>query len=117
MKKPDSVEEYIAAQPAEVAKRLRQIRDIIKQEAPDAQEKLSYGMPYYSLNGRLIYFMTHAHHIGVYPMKSAFTKFEEELAPYKASVATIRLPHDQPLPLPLLKKVVRFRANEQRGKK
>ena len=115
MKKPDNVDDYIAAQPATVAARLQRIRELIKNEAPDATEKLSYGMPYYSLNGRLIYFMAHQQHIGVYPMKSAVRKFDKELAPYKTHVATIQLPHDKPLPLPLIKKIVKFRVREQRA--
>jgi uncharacterized protein YdhG (YjbR/CyaY superfamily) len=116
MKKPGSVDEYIAAQPPGVAKRLRQIRELILKEAPEAQEKLSYGMPFYSLNGRLIYFMAHDRHIGIYPMKSAIKKFEKELAGHKTHVATIQLPHDKPLPLTLIKKIVAFRAAEQRAK-
>jgi uncharacterized protein YdhG (YjbR/CyaY superfamily) len=73
-------------------------------------------MPYYSLNGRLVYYMAHAHHIGFYPMKTAVSKFAGDLKGYKAHVATVQFPHDKPLPLPLIKKIVDFRAKEQRAK-
>jgi uncharacterized protein YdhG (YjbR/CyaY superfamily) len=116
MKKPISVDDYISAQPAKIAERLLQIQKVVKKAAPDATEKLSYSMPYYALNGSLLYFMSHKHHIGFYPMKSAITKFSKDLEGYKTHVATVQFPHDKPLPLPLIKRIVAFRVKEQRAK-
>ena len=116
MTRPKNVDEYIAGQPAETAKRLTQIRKIVRQAAPDATEKISYGMPYYGLNGRLLYFMAHTHHIGFYPMKSAVARFEEELKDYRTSKGTVQFPYDNPLPLELIRKIVVFRAQENRNK-
>lgn len=112
MTKPLNVDEYIAAQPAAVAKKLMQLRQLVKDNAPGAVEKLSYGMPYYSLNGRLVYFMAHTHHIGFYPMKSALAKFKNELSQYETGPGTVRFPLDKPLPQKLIKDIVRFRAQE-----
>lgn len=117
MQKPKSVDEYIVAQPADVQKKLHDFRKTVLTAAPGAEEKISYGMPYYSLNGRLVYFMAHTHHIGFYPMKSAIAKFEKELAGYETSAGTIRFPLDKPLPLSLISKIVNFRAKENTSKK
>jgi uncharacterized protein YdhG (YjbR/CyaY superfamily) len=108
-----SVDEYIAAQPKDVAEKLSQIRAIVKNEAPQATEKISYGMPYYSLNGRLLYFRAHAHHIGLYPMAATVKHFEKELADYHTSKGTVQLPLNKPLPLGLIRKIVHFRAEEK----
>lgn len=116
MSQPKNVDEYISSQPKYVRERLQAIRQTIKSAAPNAQEKLSYGMPYYSLNGRLIYFAAHQNHIGIYPMPAGVKAFEAELKPYKTAKATIRLPNDQPLPLGLIRRVVEFRAMQNLSK-
>lgn len=117
MKKLDSVDEYISSAPSEVQEKLRQIRQIVHEAAPDANEKLSYGMPYYGLNGRLLYFAYFRDHVSLFAMPTAITRFEKDLEGYKISKGTIQFPNDQPLPLPLIKKIIRFRAEEQRSKK
>ena len=117
MKRPKDLDEYIVAAPRETQKKLRQIRQIVLELAPDAQEKLSYGMPYYGLNGRLLYFAYFKDHVSLFAMPSAITKFENDLKAYKTSKGTIQFPLDKPLPLPLLKKIVAFRAAENRVKK
>jgi len=87
MQKPKDVDDYIAAQPADIAKRLASIRKIVRENAPQVTEKISYGMPYYSLNGRLLYFMAHTHHIGFYPMRSAINKLPMNLLSTKLQKA------------------------------
>lgn len=116
MKQLKDVGEFIAMAPNEVQQKLRQIRQIMRELAPDAQEKLSYGMPYYGLNGRLLYFAYFKSHVSLFAMPSAITKFEKDLAGYKTSKGTIQFQLDKPLPLPLIKKIVAFRAAEQRAK-
>jgi uncharacterized protein YdhG (YjbR/CyaY superfamily) len=114
--KPVSVDEYIISSPAGVKPILVKLREIIKKSAPGAEEKISYGMPFYSYYGRLVYFMAHKNHIGFYPMKSAITKFREELEPYNTSAGTVQFPYDKPLPYDLIEKITLFRVEENRLK-
>lgn len=117
MEKSKDVDGYIAGAPEGVQEKLRQIRRIVREAAPEAVEKLSYGMPYYSLNGRLVYFAYFKGHVSLFAMPSAIKKFEKEIAPYRRSKATIGFALDKPLPLGLIKKIVAFRVKEQRKKK
>ncbi len=112
-----SVDEYIAAQPAAAQTRLRALRKIVKEVAPKAEEKLSYGIPYYSLGGRLVYFAAFKNHIGFYPMKAAIRNFQKELAGYETAPGTVRFPLDKPLPLPLIRRIITFRTKENLAQK
>jgi uncharacterized protein YdhG (YjbR/CyaY superfamily) len=110
-----TVTEYIAVQPPPVRKRLRDVRAVIRKAAPAAEEKISYGIPSYAHHGRLLYFAAHAEHIGVYPVTAALKReLGDALKPYlsKTAKSTIRLAHDEPLPLALLTKVVKVRVKE-----
>jgi uncharacterized protein YdhG (YjbR/CyaY superfamily) len=113
----DTVDDYIAAAPEFAREKLTQIRQIIKQVAPEATEKLSYGMPYYSLNGRFVYFAYFKDHVSLFAMPSAVKKFDKQIQPYHRSKATIGFAYGMPLPVALIKKIVEFRAAEQRAKK
>lgn len=107
-----AVDAYIAAAPKAVQPMLREVRKAIKSAAPKAEEKLSYRMPYYAYHGRLIYFAAHNTHVGMYPVigreKDLYAK---ELKPYMAEKATLQFPIGQPVPIELVKKVVKARAN------
>lgn len=115
--KAKSIDEYIAGCPAEAREKLQSIRAIVKEVAPGASEKLSYGMPYFDLNGRLIYFAAHKDHIGLYPMASGVAAFSKELSGYKTSKGTVQFPLGKPLPLPLIRNIVEFRVKENLSKK
>ena len=120
MKKAASVAAYIAGHPPALRKRLAEVRAIVRRAAPDAEEKISYGIPAYALAGRLLYFAAHTEHIGVYPVTAALKReLGDELAPYvsKTAKSTIRLPHDRPLPKGLLARVVRMRVRENQEAK
>ena len=108
-----AVDAYIAAAPKTVQPMLRELRQAIKSAAPKAEEKLSYRMPFYEYQGRLIYFAAHRTHVGMYPIigheKDLYAK---ELKPYMAAKATLQFPIGQPLPIALVKKVVKARAKE-----
>lgn len=117
MKKADSVDAYLRMHPPVVRKRLAALRALIRKAAPDALEKISYGIPAYALEGRLLYFAAHTEHIGVYPVTQAVRReLGDALAPYLSAKAksTIRLPNDRPLPLALLTKVVKVRVRENK---
>ena len=111
---PKTTSEYIRQFPAPVQKRLRAIRSMIKKLAPEADEKLSYGMPYFHLNGRLVYFAAFKKHIGLYPMASGIEKFKKELVKYKHAKGSVQFQHDEQLPFVLIEKIIKFRIKENR---
>ena len=116
---PANIDEYIAAFPATLQKRLKSIRQAIRKAAPDAQEKISYGIAAFTLNGDLIYFAAYKNHIGVYPGAAAIAAMKADLLGYRTAKGTVQLPLDEPLPFPLIGKLVRFKIdhNARRAKK
>ena len=110
-----AVDAYIAAAPKAAQPRLRRLRKLIKDVAPKAQERLSYGMPHYDYQGRLIYFSAFKNHMGVYPVGEA--EKHKELHRYMTGKGTYRFPLDEPMPMDLIKKLVeaRVRKNEESG--
>jgi len=116
MNKAGSVDEYIAGAPANVQPKLEQLRQIVKEVAPEAQEKISYGIPYYSLNGRLVYFGYFKNHINLTIMIAGVEKFKSELSDYETGKGSVNFQLDKPLPLPLIKKIIKQRTEEQRSK-
>ena len=115
----NGVDEYIASAPKEVQGKLKEIRKAIKEVAPDAQEKISYGMPYYGYKGRLTYFAFAKKHIGLYAMPPVVQDHIHELKRYRTSTATIRFPLNEKLPIPLIKKLIMagVKNNEAKEKK
>lgn len=111
---PETFEEYLGNFTPEIRKRLIQIRKLVKKAAPDAAEKISYGMPAFTLNGMLLYYAAHTKHIGLYPLTSAVQAFSEELRPYKTAKGSIQFPNDRPLPLKLISEIIKFRVSENR---
>ncbi len=113
---PITVASYIASFPMVIQKKLKQLQKIIKAAAPKAEERMSYGMPAYFLNGPLVYFGAYEKHIGFYPTPSAIATFEKELAPYKHAKGSVQFPLDKPLPAALIKKMVLFKVKESKLK-
>ena len=119
MKSFKDVAEYITSAPTEVQDKLKQLRETILSLAPDAQEKISYGMPYYGYKGRLAYFAYAKAHIGLYLTPPVIKEHLQELKRYSISTATIRFPLSEELPLGLIKKLIKARiklneANQQK---
>lgn len=112
MKKPINIDEYISGFPKEIQKMLEQFRATIKEAAPKAEEVISYGIPALKLNGILVWFGAHTNHIGFYPRASAIEAFKKELSIYKGAKGSVQFPLDKPLPLGLIKKIVKFRVIE-----
>ena len=111
-----SVEAYISSQSADVQSKLQQLRAIIKKAAPDAIESISYGMPAYKYLGKpLVYFSACKNHIGFYALPKAVETFKEQLANYDYSKGTVRFPLDKPLPVKLIKNIVRMRVTENKA--
>jgi uncharacterized protein YdhG (YjbR/CyaY superfamily) len=100
-----------------IQKTLNELRDFIKSEAPDATEKISYGMPTFYLNGNLVHFAAFKDHYGFFPSPSGIDKFEKELIPYRSGKGTLRFPLNNPIPWDILKKIIQYRVEENLRKK
>lgn len=109
-----TVDAYIAAAPRAAQPLLRQLRQVIKKAAPGADERISYGMPYYDYHGRLIYFGLHSNHVGVYPVGQ--TEKYPELKEYVTGKGTMRFQLDRPLPVALITKLVKERVRQNEAK-
>ena len=106
------VDVYIDAAPKAVRVKLVQLRKIIRTAAPKAEERISYGMPYYEYNGRLAYFLAAKNHIGLYIPTPVVAEHRKELKRYETSKATIRFPLDQKLPVALIRKLIKARIKK-----
>lgn len=112
------IEEYIQQFPESVQEILRKIRGLILTYAPDAEEKMAYGMPGYKLHGKpLVYFAAFKHHIGFYATPTGHEKFSAELSHYKQGKGSVQFPLDQPMPYKLIEEIVQFRVIENNQKK
>lgn len=111
--KPASVTVYIAGFPSGAKKMLQQIRALIRDSVPDAEESISYDIPCYKLKGKpVIYFAGFKNHVSVYPAPRGVSPFKEELAAYKGGKGTVQFPLNKPLPLELIRRIVAFRLKE-----
>ena len=108
MNKPQTVDEYIARAPKEVQSKLEELRALIKKVAPKATERISYGMPFYEYNGRLVYFASMNGYIGLYIPPPIIADHERELRTYTTTKSAVHLPIDK-LPAPLVRKLVKAR--------
>jgi len=108
----NSIDEYIGTFPQEIQTLLEQVRATIRQAAPEAEEAIKYAMPTFVLNGNLVHFAAFKHHIGFYPVPSGIEAFKEELSVYKGAKGSVQFPLDEPMPLELISKIVKFRVNE-----
>ncbi len=112
MKKPETIDEYIATFPPPTQVLLQQVRETIRKAAPDAVEVISYGMPAFKQNKVLVYFAGYNNHIGFYPTSSGIKAFEKEFAKYKWSKGAVQFPIDKVMPAKLIAKIVAFRVKE-----
>ena len=114
---PKSVNAYIAQFPKDTQRVMKQVRALIKKAAPKAEERISYGIAGYFLNGMLVYFAAYKKHIGFYPGAEAIAYFKKEVAGYKLSKGTVQLPLDEPIPVGLLTRIVKYRLKMNAAKK
>lgn len=112
-----AIDEYIARFPSDVRKRLERMRATIRRAAPSATERMAYGIPTFHLDGNLVHFAAFAHHVGFYPTASGIAAFRESLAEYESAKGSVQFPHDEPLPLALVARIVKFRVAEMAEKK
>jgi uncharacterized protein YdhG (YjbR/CyaY superfamily) len=111
-----TIDEYIVSFPSDVQEKLEKLRRVIKGSAPRAEEAIAYGIPTFRLNGNLVHFAAFKDHISFFPTSSPIPVFKKELAPYKQSKGTIQFPMDRPIPFDLVKKIVKYRVNENLDK-
>lgn len=115
--KNETIDAYISSYDEVVQPILKELRRVIKEEAPDATEKISYQMPTFYLNGNLVHFAVQKNHIGFYPAPSGVAAFKEELTEYKTSKGAIQFPLTKPIPYELVRRIVRFRVEEAKQNK
>ena len=113
---PETVDQYIAAFPADVKKRMQQLRKTIKAGAPNADELISYQMPGYKYFGMLVYFAAYKNHIGFYPGAGGLLEFYKELSSFKSAKGSVQFPHDRPIPYDMISKIVKFRVKQNEEK-
>ena len=111
-----TVDEYFSTLPPDTQSILEQVRNSIKQAAPQATEVISYNMPAFKMHGILVYYAAHTEHIGFYPTSSPIEIFKDELSAYKYSKGAIQFPIDKPIPFDLISRIVRFRVQQDQAK-
>ena len=113
---PKTIDEYIAGFPKDIQAILQRVRQTIREAAPDAEEKISYQMPAFTLKGNLVYFAGFKNHIGFYPIPSGIEEFKEELSVYEQGKGSVQFPLDKPIPYDLISRIVKFRVKENLAK-
>jgi uncharacterized protein YdhG (YjbR/CyaY superfamily) len=116
-KEYSSIDEYTRSFPEQIQNKLEELRNVIKEQVPEALEKISYQMPAFFLNGNLVYFAGYSKHIGFYPGPSGIDAFKSELSKYKYAKGSVQFPIEEPLPIELIKKKVNFKAEANIKKK
>lgn len=107
-----SIDEYISQFSPEVQELLKTLRKVIKEAAPEAEEKISWQMPTFVLHGNLVHFAAHKNHIGFYPAPSGIDAFKDELSEYKGAKGSVQFPIKKPIPYELISKIVIYRVAE-----
>lgn len=109
-----TIDEYINSFPKEVGEILQTLRQVIKEEVPEeTTETISYGIPTFKLNGKyIVYFAGYKKHVSIYPILHTDDSLKKDLAPYIKGRGTLQFPLDKPLPLPLIRNVVKILVKE-----
>jgi uncharacterized protein YdhG (YjbR/CyaY superfamily) len=112
-----TVADYIAKLPPTARKAVKRLRALIKGTAPGLTERISYGIPTFDLDGkRLLYIAGWKDHVSVYPVTPAMVReLKDALKPYRSGRGTLRFEPDAPLPVTLIRRIVRVRVAEVRG--
>lgn len=113
----NDIDDYIADFPLEIQTLLEQIRNTIREAAPEATETINYGIPTFKLDGNLVHFAAFKKHIGFYPGSSGIENFKEALSNYKSAKGSVQFPFDNPIPLDLITTIVQFRVKENTAKR
>jgi uncharacterized protein YdhG (YjbR/CyaY superfamily) len=109
-----TIDEYIAGFSAEIQEILQRIRGLVHEAEPAAEEKISYRIPTFTLNGNLVHFAAFKNHIGLYPPVRGDAKLMKEISIYAGEKGNLRFPLDKPIPYALISKIVKTRVKENR---
>lgn len=112
-----TMDEYINTFPENLRNRLNELRQTIREAAPESEETINYQMPTFTLHGNLVHFGAFKDHIGFYPTPTGIEAFKKELSPYKGAKGSVQFPMDEPLPLPLIRRIVEYRVKENLERK
>ena len=115
--KPKDIDAYIAVFPDAVRAQLNEVRAAIRRAAPDASETIKYGIPTFVQGENLVHFAGYRNHIGFYPASSGIAAFKQELSSYKSAKGSVQFPLDEPMPVKLIARIVKFRVKEARDRK
>lgn len=110
--KPRTIDEYISQQDPALQPQLRELRSLLRDTLPEAEERISWSMPTYWKGRNLIHFAASRKHLGLYPGGEATAVFAEELEGYDVSKGAIRLPYDRELPAELIVRIARWCLQE-----
>ena len=109
----NNIDDYIANYPTGTQTILQKIRKTIAAAAPDATEKMSYGIPTFYLNGNLVHFGAYPRHIGFYPGAQAIADFADRIKQYNTSKGTIQFQLNEPIPYDLITEITRHRVDSK----
>ena len=107
-KRPTTIAEYIEAAPSAGQPHLRQIYAILKRVAPDAQEAIKWGTPFFVEPRFVFAFSAHKAHLSFAPMAAALEAFRTELAQHKTTANFLKIPYDQPIPEDLVRRIAEY---------
>ena len=93
---------------------LHKIRDIIRKNAPESEERIRYGIPTFYLKGNLVHFASFKKHIGFYPTPSGITEFREELSSCETAKGSVQFPLNRPVPYDLIERIIQFRVENMK---
>ncbi len=112
-----TIDEYIDSFPPPARFVLEEMRNAIREVAPGASEKISYQIPTFHQNGNLVHFAAYETHFGFYPGAGGVAAFKDDLKGYKTGKGSIQFPIDKPVPLELIKRIVKYRVGENQKKR
>lgn len=110
-----TIDEYIAACPADIQPKLQELRRIIKNASQELTERMSWQMPTFYLNGNIIHFASNKKHIGIYPGVEAVVSFADRLQDYKTSKGAIQIPNEKPFDVELITDIVKFNVMRKKN--
>ncbi len=117
MRNYKNVDEYLDNFSGDTRSKLEEIRKTVKDIVPEAQQKISYGIPTFTYHGNLLHFAGYETHIGFYPGSGPIKQFASDLKGYKTSKGTIQFPLDKPLPMNLIEKITKACVERNLSKK
>ena len=116
MAKAENIDGYISQFLADVQAVLQEVRETIRQAAPDATETISYMMPAFRQHGILVYFAAWKNHIGMYPPISGNKTLEKAIARYAGPKGNLQFPLDESMPFGLIERIVKLRVKQDAAK-